>query len=64
MIPLSAEVNKMLLAAAGKFQLSARSYLKIIKLSRTIADLDGESEIGEVHLAEALQYRLKTDTAV
>ncbi|MBN1647637.1 MAG: YifB family Mg chelatase-like AAA ATPase [Spirochaetales bacterium] len=62
MIPLSSRVNKMLLKAADKFQLSARAYLKIIKLSRTIADLDESDDIAEVHLAEALQYRLKADS--
>lgn len=62
MITLPVQVKNMLLEAADKFQLSARSYLKIIKLSRTIADLEQSAEIAEVHLAEALQYRLRTDS--
>jgi len=41
------------------FQLSARSYYRLIKVSRTIADLAGEKEISPSHLAEALQYRPK-----
>jgi len=44
---------------ARKLDLSARSYHKVLKLSRTIADLDKSEEIKEVHLLEALQYRPK-----
>ncbi|MFV0313686.1 MAG: magnesium chelatase, partial [Anaerotignum sp.] len=37
--------------------LSARAYHKILKVARTIADLDGSDEIKLPHLAEVLQYR-------
>ena len=49
---------KLALAAAmNQFSLSARAYNKILKLSRTIADLDGAEEIRTEHVTEAIQYR-------
>ncbi|WIF96197.1 YifB family Mg chelatase-like AAA ATPase [Caminicella sporogenes] len=49
--------NKLLETAFYKLKMSARSYNKIIKLSRTIADLNESEEIKTVHIAEAIQYR-------
>jgi len=43
--------------ATTKLDLSNRGYLKTIKIAQTIADIDGESEVGEAALMEALQYR-------
>jgi len=49
---------RMLMEVAyEKLKLSARGYHRIIKVARTIADLDTSEVIGESHLAEALQYR-------
>jgi len=48
--------------AMRQLQLSARAYHRVLKLSRTIADLAGEDEISPAHLAEALQYRPKDQT--
>jgi len=59
---LAADVERMALAAVGTFQLSARAYVRLIKVARTIADLAGASEIGLPHVAEALQYRLRADS--
>lgn len=56
---LAKEVEQLLRQASMKFQLSARSYMKMIKVSRTIADLEGVEEITVSHMAEALQYRPK-----
>ncbi|MEJ8475005.1 YifB family Mg chelatase-like AAA ATPase [Roseibium algae] len=43
--------------AAHSLALSARGYHRVMKLARTLADLDGLSTVGRVHLAEALSYR-------
>ncbi|CAN5364893.1 hypothetical protein BH23CHL1_BH23CHL1_26650 [soil metagenome] len=51
--------DTLMRAAMHQLQLSARSYHRILKLSRTIADLAGEECIQSHHLAEALQYRPK-----
>ena len=44
-------------AAVRQMDLSARSYHRVLKLARTIADLAGEEGIKTQYLAEALQYR-------
>ena len=55
---LSDEVTKELLShAMTDYNLSARAYDRILKVSRTIADLDGSADIKPYHLAEAIQYR-------
>ena len=56
---LSDEANLLLKQAVNKFSLSARSYFRLIKVSRTIADLDKSEIIKEFHVAEALQYRTR-----
>ena len=47
----------LLQVAAQRLNLSARAFHRILKVSRTIADLDDAGEIAVAHLAEALQYR-------
>lgn len=54
---LSEEAWNLLNQAMEKLKLSARAYDKILKLSRTIADIDLVEEIQAVHIAEAVQYR-------
>lgn len=55
------ESLNLLKNAIKQFHLSARSYFRILKLSRTIADLSEEEQIKSNHIAEALQYRPKID---
>jgi len=57
--PLADETTELLNASAKRLNLSARAYHRIIKLSRTIADLEGAPQIKDEHLLEALQYRPK-----
>ena len=49
--------EKILGQAFKKFKLSVRAYEKILKVARTIADLDGKENIEYEHIAEAIQYR-------
>ncbi len=58
-IPLKEEVKNILNQSAAKLDLSARSYHRIIKLARTIADLDTTEDIETKHILEAIQYRPK-----
>jgi magnesium chelatase family protein len=54
---LTAEAENFLKMAAEKYDFSARSYMRLIKVARTIADLSGQTSILPVHMAEALQYK-------
>ncbi|SDY22002.1 YifB family Mg chelatase-like AAA ATPase [Citreimonas salinaria] len=56
--PLDAEGRDLLSRAADRFGLSARGYHRVLRVARTIADLDGADAIARHHLAEALGYRL------
>jgi magnesium chelatase family protein len=53
--------QNLLKNAASQLHLSARSFFRVIKLARTIADLTGEDNIKMPHVAEALQYRAKEE---
>ena len=46
---------------AERMRLSARGFHRVLKLARTLADLDGSKGVGRPHLAEALSYRPGSD---
>ena len=54
---LNRSSESLLRSAMDAMTLSARAYSRILKLARTIADLDGATDIGEQHISEAIQYR-------
>jgi magnesium chelatase family protein len=54
---IDAESERMLEAAMARLGLSARAYDRILKVSRTIADLEGSDEMRASHVAEAVGYR-------
>ncbi|MFH1457299.1 MAG: YifB family Mg chelatase-like AAA ATPase [Patescibacteria group bacterium] len=54
-------IRQILRGAVDNLHLSARSYFRILKLARTIADLSGHTDILQEHVAEALQYRPKVE---
>lgn len=53
----------LLSEAAEKLRFSARAYHRILKVARTLADLDGRDTVGRIHLAEAISYRVATEQA-
>ena len=55
--PINSEGDALLQTAITRLGLSARAYDRILKVSRTIADLDDSDYILPVHLSEAIQYR-------
>ena len=57
---MSDDAQLLLKQAVNNYSLSARTYFRLIKVSRTIADLAGESKITSAHIAESLQYRIRT----
>jgi len=57
---LKDDAKQLLQLSVRRMQLSARSYHRVLKLSRTIADLDGRELIEVSHVAEAIQYRPKS----
>ena len=52
---------QLLRDAADAMRLSARGYHRVLRVARTLADLDGAEKVGRVHLAEALSYRSAAD---
>lgn len=58
---LDKKSKELLKAAVIKLNLSSRSYFRLLKIARTIADLSDSGSILPEHLAEALQYRIKIE---
>jgi len=54
---LSQDSQELIRIAMSELNLSARAYDRILKVSRTIADLDGKTDIARDHVSEAIQYR-------
>lgn len=57
LVPLHPQVRANLERAGERLSLSPRAFHRVIKVARTIADLDGAEQVGEPHILEALQYR-------
>ena len=57
MVPLDKENTQLLEAVIDKLQLSARAYHRILKVARTIADIDSSETVDKQHLIEAIGYR-------
>ncbi|MEQ6204636.1 YifB family Mg chelatase-like AAA ATPase [Sulfitobacter sp. HNIBRBA2951] len=53
-----AEGRDLLLRAAERFSLSARGYHRVLRVARTIADLDGSAQVRKPHIAEAVSFRM------
>ncbi len=56
-VPLDTDSESLLRMALSELNLSARAYDRILKVSRTIADLAGAEKVDSTHLSEAIQYR-------
>jgi magnesium chelatase family protein len=56
-IPLQEDSRQLLKQAVERLGISARSYHRILRVARTLADMAGQTQVGTAHLAEALNYR-------
>jgi magnesium chelatase family protein len=61
-VKLEKEVRDLLDNSAERLALSARAYHRVIKIARTIADLDGSIDVKKNHILEAIQYRPKVNS--
>jgi magnesium chelatase family protein len=57
-VPIEREFRRLLELAVDKLGLSARAFVKVLRVARTIADLEGEERVRQPHVAEAIQGRL------
>ena len=57
-VKIDTATEAVLKAAIVKLGLSARAYHRVLKLARTLADLEGTGEVGPGQVAEAIQYRV------
>ena len=55
------DLSELFRDAADAMRLSARGYHRVLRVARTLADLDGAEKVSRVHLAEALSYRALAD---
>lgn len=55
--PMTADAKELLLLSCERLRLSNRAYTRILKVARTIADLEGAEEITAGHISESVQYR-------
>jgi magnesium chelatase family protein len=56
--PIAPEWRRLMELAVDKLGLSARAFVKVLRVARTIADLEGEERVKQAHVAEAIQGRL------
>ena len=61
MVKLSDKVRDLLDDSAERLALSARAYHRVLKIARTIADLENSENVEENHILEAIQYRPKVN---
>jgi magnesium chelatase family protein len=55
---------KLLRDASEQMRFSARAYHRILRVARTLADLDGSDKVGRIHLASAISYRMGAERLV
>ena len=56
--PIGQEGKELLEMAVTKLGFSARAYTRVLKVARTIADLEGQEDISSTFISEAIQYRM------